>query len=1184
MKRLASFLLSAALLTALIPSAVLRIDAQDNWIAISGAQASVEIEGVSYTVIRSAQDLSKLAEAPTDRFVLANDIDLGGAVISEALISLERGGVLDGNGYSILNFSLLAEGDRSVGLFDLNQASVKNLTVGSKQQPIVGTITAEKKGLGVLVGLGSGAITVTNVQVYAKLSGTNAYIGGLIGRSSSPVVLDRCAFYGEINGAASSDVGFGGMLGAASGTVVLQNCANYATVSATYANGGEKKTNYKVGGLIGNVGTLSLQLSDCANYGKISSDAASGSVGGLLGEHWSGGDAAGLSWSLQDCINAGTVCGVGNVSGVLGKLNSSGTIGNTVCFTGVRNYGAVIGSSTAIGGLIGYLTLKIGCFSLTDCRNEAEVSGTGQVGGLLGNSNGTNETAVSLTKCENLGQVSATSGDAGGLLGRVNHAGGSLEVGSCANLGAVSGGNTAGLLGANNGNYPLSVSDFLNCGVVTADSRAGGLIAYNGGGDVALLRCVNIGALSGKADSGGLLAYANTARKTTVRASASVGSITVTSGSAGCFIGANASYASCSDNICKTSGSANTIGGTEVLGSASEILAPLNARYAKAWGGFILNTVGEGVVVATPRMIGVQQSAVQDHKLDVRFVAVIQNSLRYNRVGFLVTVNDGEAKEIFCKYVYEALSAVDDSGLTQVLPDQFGGTYIYALSVTDVPADQTVHFSVTPFASVMDGNNEVIYSGETYMLTYENGVLKQGGDDGRTGWLLDFPAYTGGRIADHYVTDNYGYASSGIPDPNSYGMVLVSETDRAAFVAYADRLSSDGYTVEPSCDDGSILSYWVSQGTKRMYMYLSVRSGEARFITNQNDSTSVKDFSYHYSKETNDTTTLYLYGLHMDKYGFNIGETYLETDATKADGVVGQVNKKASNCGLLMILKLADNSVLLIDGGSFYQMSSSAAAELDRFLHEITGTPENGVVTIADWLITHHHGDHYDGITRFLNGYHEKYDLKRMSYNFCYGRSGSTFDQMVKEQLRVWYPNLMYYRPHTGESVTLADVRVDFLYTCEDQFSATEGLYASGDDNDTSLVAQITFDGKTFMLLADITVKAQGVIMKNYDPERLKSDVMQVAHHGFNGVYDLYRCINPSITLYPQSEIGAKRKIKDVLKSVIENTVGGEANIYYQGNGTYGVRVVNGEVQVVDRRAVVGDDWDGNWGAFTPFA
>ena len=265
-----------------------------------------------------------------------------------------------------------------------------------------------------------------------------------------------------------------------------------------------------------------------------------------------------------------------------------------------------------------------------------------------------------------------------------------------------------------------------------------------------------------------------------------------------------------------------------------------------------------------------------------------------------------------------------------------------------------------------------------------------------------------------------------------------------------------------------------------------------------------------------------------------------------------------------------------------------ALAGLDSFLHEITGTPNGEIVRISNWLMTHSHRDHFSGFARFLNVYHENYDLERVTFNFNY--IDSLMPDFFNKNFRVWYPNAIFHRPHTGETLKLADITIDILYTYEDSISAETGeiildkmpqLWGGNpaiDQNNQSLVARITFDGKTFLMTGDIAYVAQDALLANYSAEELKVDILSVSHHGLNPIEKLYALTAPSVTLCSQKKEAApilnSLSIK-AYNSYIACTEGGIDNVYFAGNCTAGVSVgENGEL-TVETRDIVGGIWDG---------
>ena len=462
--------------------------------------------------------------------------------------------------------------------------------------------------------------------------------------------------------------------------------------------------------------------------------------------------------------------------------------------------------------------------------------------------------------------------------------------------------------------------------------------------------------------------------------------------------------------------------------------------------------------------------------------------------------------------------------------------------------------------------------------------------DTRPRWSIDFPVYEDGVLAEKSFVSNYGIDTMSGPKPSNYKMICASDTNGAELDRYVTKLKNAGYVLEEVENSPSIRSYWVTKGEERMYLYHSINAGELRFVVDQNEAVSAKDASYSYEKKAGETTEFYAYGLVMSEHGKNVGETYTDANGNKQVSVT-------QNCGQLLLFKLADNRIFLIDGGAYAQMSQSAAIELDRFLHEITNTPANEKVTVSNWLITHLHGDHYGGMARFLYNYHELYDIERVTFNFDF--LDPNMPTFFNEHFNVWYPDAVFCRPHTGETLQVGEVKAEILYTVEDSVSARTGDRTldncptswggnpAVDQNNSSITARITFDGKTLLLTGDINWVAQDVLLKNYSAEELKCDILQVSHHGLNYLDALYSVVKPSVSVYSQNRIAAplinSGTAGRVLANVIKHTAGGEENIYFHGNYTAKLTVnENGEI-VGEKFPIVGDVWDGQ-GMFYKFS
>lgn len=698
MKKLSALFLIFALLLVAVPYTGVTVTAEESAPTVTSNASVTEIPAdattvtvgsETYTVVRQASDLPTVG-VENGRYILANDLDLGGQVYaSDYAFVLGAGSILNGNGYCMKNFSLTRSGE--IGLFSLGEnVEIKNLSVGTENAPIAVSGTGY---VGVLAGRATKltqSMTFENVHIWADIQATDGAVGGFVAGAYSleRMTFTDCSFHGSIKVTTSKQNGIAGFVGYPGKNLTFERSHNFATINVTGTS-----SNCRAGGLFGQWAQIkTATVADCNNYGNVSSCADY--VGGLI---------PGFEASAQ-----------------------------TVTITRARNYGNIEGTNaTNVGGIVGKVTMNAdgGSFTLTDCVNYGGVMGKKNVGGILGNSNGVTKVAFAVSGCQNYGAISTIESDAAaGIVGRINNSDTTSVFSNCMNAGGIVGGNIAAMLGTNNGTHTLKVNGFLNTGKIMSSSRAGSICSYNGGsGDIELENCVNLGVITAGGDCGGLLADASAEKSTVIRNCLVAGSVSTTAGSLGILIGGkNAAKATCSGIFYMESDGADKTGAADgtKLADWSAVVDRLNESYSSVWGSFLLNTDGTGAVAATPCFAGVQDGAVQNGIFSVRFVGMLQDTLRYGEVGFKVSVNGGSVKTISCKNVYLKLLATDNGEQTEMTAAELGGSYIFALSVADIPAAGTVTFTVTTYATDQTTSaNRRTYNGTTYTVTYVDGVF-----------------------------------------------------------------------------------------------------------------------------------------------------------------------------------------------------------------------------------------------------------------------------------------------------------------------------------------------------------------------------------------------------------------------------------------------------------------------------
>ena len=431
-------------------------------ITLSGASASLTVNGNAYTLIQSMDDLLAMDDDDgdaSDYYAIAKDLDAAGALYSNALVN-SLSGTLAGLGHSISNLTISASDSNYIGL--------------------IGTAN----GGSVVRDLNLVAFDITGLQ----------YVGGLIGyagSSSSGATISNCTVSGTVksdDGSKSYDIG--GLIG------YLQNGSVSDSSSDATVTG-----YYYVGGLIGRaVGTSpsAVTISNCTSSGPVNGTYYKTKKGKIKGSQYVGG--------LFGYIQSATI-------------SASSSEATVTAYTNLDDDGFIIsgGTSTYTGGLGGYAR----SVDISDSSASGDVIGYQEVGGLFGMLWGADSSPVrcptatpvamlpasvglythslltsagcsaaasvgysTISDSYAAGDVTGFADNIGGLIGRsqLNTISNSYATGAVTNTGVagdVNIENTGGLIGYSL--YDVSITDSYATGDVEGQYYVGGLIGKQEG-------------------------------------------------------------------------------------------------------------------------------------------------------------------------------------------------------------------------------------------------------------------------------------------------------------------------------------------------------------------------------------------------------------------------------------------------------------------------------------------------------------------------------------------------------------------------------------------------------------------------------------------------------------------------------------------------------------------------------
>lgn len=233
--------------------------------------------------------------------------------------------------------------------------------------------------------------------------------------------------------------------------------------------------------------------------------------------------------------------------------------------------------------------------------------------------------------------------------------------------------------------------------------------------------------------------------------------------------------------------------------------------------------------------------------------------------------------------------------------------------------------------------------------------------------------------------------------------------------------------------------------------------------------------------------------------------------------------------GTSMVLQLEDGSFVLIDGG-LGGSTDTYTKDSTNLMNFLTANAPNGEKPRLTWIVTHIHTDHRQLMQKLLPTIKNKIVLELVAWNMPDFSTLSAYTPNWKESnpaknyvesmnlvntaLKNSFPNAPIYTFHTGEKLYLPGCEVEFLATQEDYYlNNFEWI------NDTSAAFRITMQGKTVMVFGDCTANVNSKIMTAAFGSYIKSDIMQITHHGVGGgTLATFKAVDPDICLWSLNE------------------------------------------------------------------
>lgn len=204
------------------------------------------------------------------------------------------------------------------------------------------------------------------------------------------------------------------------------------------------------------------------------------------------------------------------------------------------------------------------------------------------------------------------------------------------------------------------------------------------------------------------------------------------------------------------------------------------------------------------------------------------------------------------------------------------------------------------------------------------------------------------------------------------------------------------------------------------------------------------------------------------------------------------------------VVETEDGKLIVIDGG----VPGDAQHLLDT-LRRLSGAEKPHVDA---WFLTHNHRDHTGALCALLREQRDAFEVDAYYYNFPSDQFLTKYEPGTVSEYAD-FRSVQEYMAGKIETITQGDVyefgpaRFDVLYT-------TDPAFTQNAVNNSSSVLRMTLGGKTVLFLGDLGIEAGEKLLRMHG-EALKSDYVQMAHHGQNGVTRaVYEAAAPSACLW----------------------------------------------------------------------
>lgn len=218
-----------------------------------------------------------------------------------------------------------------------------------------------------------------------------------------------------------------------------------------------------------------------------------------------------------------------------------------------------------------------------------------------------------------------------------------------------------------------------------------------------------------------------------------------------------------------------------------------------------------------------------------------------------------------------------------------------------------------------------------------------------------------------------------------------------------------------------------------------------------------------------------------------------------------QLSSRTQDGMMGYIIRTNNEKTIVIDGGR-YEDSETLKQYIQKYGNKVDY-----------WFITHLHKDHVGAFIEIV----ENTDIK--IENIYYSVNSLDWYKQNEEkradEAENFYRTLenekiksIKKKPNIGEQIIISDnIKIEILGLANSEIT-------NNAINNSSMVFRMYVNDKKILFLGDTGIESSKKLIDKYG-ENLKSDIVQMAHHGQGGATEeLYKLVKPEICLWPTAE------------------------------------------------------------------